>query len=373
LSKDILSYDVNRHLSDADLDAFRRRAPDPNVLIELDRHLADCADCRARLRSQSAASGTVAWLQHEISEAGGGGHLNYDDVRALAEGHSVPDAARHAAGCPSCRAEVEDLRAAIGQVPRRRRWYWAVAAAILLAVASPLIWKSWHSPANAEFTARVQDDGGTVALDRKGKLHTSSALAPADAAAVAEALRTGRLTTPEVVLELNRQKERLLGSGGTSARTFTLREPVGEAVLTGRPRFTWDRLEGAATYRVRVYDEEFRRLAESPPVSATEWTADRDLDAGHMYSWTVTADVGGQEIRAPLPPAPEAKFAVPSGGALAHIAEARRLHPEAHLLLASLYAGAGAWKQARAELEALSRTNPDSAVVRGLEASLPHK
>ena len=362
---------MNRHLTDADVAAFGRREQDPEALLALDRHLAECADCRARLRSQTATSGTYAWLRHEISEADGGGHLTYDDVRALAEGNPAAEAARHAAACPACRAEVEDLRAAIGRAPSRRRWYWAAAAAVLLAVASPLAWKTWRAPPNAEFATHLNDDGGVTALDRQGKLHTASALSTADAGVVAEALRTGRLPAPDAVLDLNRQKELLLGSGGTSARAFTLREPMGEAVLNGRPRFTWDPLEGAASYRVRVYDENFRRMAESPPVGATEWIPDRDLDPGHIYSWTVTANVRSQEIRAPLPPAPEAKFAVPAAEAMARIAEAQRLHPAAHLLLASLYARAGAWRQARTEVETLSRANPDSAVVRGLEASLP--
>ena len=129
ISTTFLNKNVNEHPTDATLAAFVRRTADAGSLIELDRHLAACADCRARLRSITGAADTLAALQRHISTRGAE-HLTFEDVQALAENRASTEAAQHARVCPLCQAEVEDLRSVIVRTAPRRQWYWAVAAAV---------------------------------------------------------------------------------------------------------------------------------------------------------------------------------------------------------------------------------------------------
>jgi hypothetical protein len=81
--------------------------------------------------------------------------------------------------------------------------------------------------------------------------------------------------------------------------------------------------------------------------------------------------MGGRQIRAPLPPAPEARFTVLAQPEAERLQQARQRYPDAHLMLAALFAQAGALEPARQELEALARANPGSPLVREIESSLP--
>ena len=73
-------------------------------------------------------------------------------------------------------------------------------------------------------------------------------------------------------------------------------------------------------------------------------------------------------MKAPVPPAPEARFQVVSAETAAEIDSARREHPANHLLLAVLYARAGALDDAAGEIESLAATDPAAAA--SLRASL---
>jgi hypothetical protein len=50
--------------------------------------------------------------------------------------------------------------------------------------------------------------------------------------------------------------------------------------------------------------------------------------------------------------------------------QARREHPDAHLLLGLLYARAGLADEAEREMKTLARLNPDSEIVRKLMQSI---
>ena len=126
--------------------------------------------------------------------------------------------------------------------------------------------------------------------------------------------------------------------------------------------------------RNRVSREYLRRkfsqgCLQSEPTS-NAWVVTQSLTPGQVYSWTVTARVGARDIREPVPPAPEAKFAVLSKARIDRLREAERQYPGAHLLLAALYAEAGAFWDARRHLAVLQQANPDSDLVRRRSASL---
>ncbi|PWU05482.1 MAG: hypothetical protein C5B51_14570 [Terriglobia bacterium] len=328
------------HPTDHELDAFLGRGLSGAALVELDGHLAGCGPCRARLESRARVETSSAWLRREIEQAPRREHLSDEAVRALAEGRPAAVAGEHVRNCAMCRSEVEDLRAFItaqasARLPRTR-WY-ALAAALLVAAFLPFGWRLWQKPA----------------------------LPPEYRAILEQATRSGRLEIPQEIAALHRKPELLLGAPEKPA-AFGLRQPLGEAVPGGQPVFVWESLSGASAYTVSVYDEQFRKVMESPELSGTEWRPDQALTAGHIYSWTVTAQVNGDRVRVPVPPAPEAKFAVLSASEAGRLAEARRRYPEQHLLLASLFARVGVVSEARKELAA-----DGSELARRLESSLP--
>jgi hypothetical protein len=97
--------------------------------------------------------------------------------------------------------------------------------------------------------------------------------------------------------------------GPASAPKFTLQAPLSTEVPGGRPTFRWTPLPGAESYGVTVFDRDFNKVADSGPLSRTDWTPDRPLPGG-TYTWQVKARRGGTEITAPGPSLPQAFFQV---------------------------------------------------------------
>jgi hypothetical protein len=371
-----------KHPNDIELAAFSKRTATPTAIVAIDRHLSACEDCRKKLEEIAGTEAFYAGVRAAIGDAAAD-HLSYEQVRDAAKGRPAPDAARHLEACSACRMEVADLSGFIATLdskperkphaapvaPPRMVWRWAIAAAVLVGLL-PLAWWASHRGQVIDYAVAIHDGGALVGLDTGGKLHTPYQIPPKYGAALQDALRTRRLTVPEAFQRASR--EVLLGSRQPSSDlALTVLHPTGEAVLTGRPRFEWEAPRPADTYRVSVYDRNFRLVAESPDLRATQWTPAEDLTAGQTYTWVVTARMGGRQIRAPLPPAPEARFTVLAQPEAERLQQARQRYPDAHLMLAALFAQAGAFEAARQELEALARANPGSPLVREIESSLP--
>ena len=364
------------HPSDSELDAFIRRTPSPTELIAIDGHLNRCPQCRARMETRMDIDRSIAWLKAEVGSSLRKDHLSEETIVSLADGEVIPEATDHLRTCVSCRSELEDVVkfAAANRPPvaNRSLRIWAVAAAILIAVLAPLFWIWTQRAPHQEIAAGLRDAGGSLTLDGNGNLHSNVALPPDYSAIVGQSLRSGQLDIGGVAAGLGRKQEVLLG-GAPSENRFALNHPFAESVLTGRPQFSWQPLAGASSYRVEVYDEEFRKVGESPNLTSTTWTPAEPLPGGHVYSWTVTAHMGSKEVREPVPPSPEAKFGVLPPDEVERLSDARSRFPNAHLLLAALYARAGALEQARAELKILESANPGSAFVTQLKKSLDAK
>jgi len=311
-----------------------------------------------------------------LSQDPDGVHLSYEEVRDAAEGRPSKVASRHLESCPQCRTEVADLHqfaATLGRKPAVRRApvmtmrRWAIAALILIGV--PISWWIWRSLSGLDYVIALKDGGGWVGLDRQGQLHTPAQI-PADcAAAVKEALASHRLPVREDYR--GAAKEVLLGPPRReTAPALTLIYPLGEAVLTGQPQFEWRATLVPESYRVRLYDRNFKLVMESPELHSETWTPGTPLAPGNTYTWEVTARVGPREVRAPVPPAPEARFEVLPQDESSRLEELRRQFASQHLMLAAEFARAGALRPAREELDALRRANPGSTLVRQIAASL---
>jgi hypothetical protein len=336
------------HPTDSELDAFIRRTSLPADLIEIDGHLSQCAPCRSRIEERMDVNRSIAWLQADLGRNLKQDHLSEETIVALAGGEVIPDAADHLRTCVACRSELDDL---VKPAPAANRGFrmWAVAAAILIAVVVPLLWISTQR-------AKHQELAG-------------AALPPDYAAIVEQAQRSGQLEVGGIASGLGRKQEVLLG-GASHENKFALNHPIAEGVLTTRPQFSWQAFAGASAYRVEVYDENFRKLGESPELTSTTWSPVEPLPDGHVYSWTVTARTGSDQVREPVPPSPEAKFVILPTDEVERLSDARRRFPNAHLLLAALYARAGVLAEARAELKLLESANPGSTLVPRLEKSL---
>ena len=353
------------HLTDEQFARFQHRTLEPAELLDVDDHLTACAECRDRLFVISGAMAQLAGLRSELSE-----HLDYDQIVAGAEGTADAGVSGHLAECAMCLAEVEDLRQFQGELKRAEnhvvempvRKTAARKLAYTAAIAAGLIMS-----ASLAFRLLRPEPSTPAPQIARNAPPAEPALTPGEQAAVQLALSTHSLERAPVLDRLIARRGVLLGAPGES-KTFAVSAPVGTVVLNDRPLFRWEAVPRASKYVVAVFDDNFQKVAESPALTDPEWRPEQPLARGRIYNWQVTAHLGGATLRSPVPPAPEARFQV----ALAEVAEqaeqARRQHPENHLLLAVLLAKAGALDGAAAELDVLAGT--DAATAQALRESL---
>ncbi|HEU4752349.1 MAG TPA: zf-HC2 domain-containing protein [Armatimonadota bacterium] len=165
---------------------------------------------------------------------------------------------------------------------------------------------------------------------------------------------------PHAVSGLVGQQGRLMGSSGDGL-PFALRGPVGTVVRTPRPTLRWEPLAGASRYRVTLARQGSDEVLESPELTTTEWTVEKDLKPGAAYTWQVTAFQGDKEVVSPVPPAPEARFRVLDTAAARSL---QRETAQAHLTLGMAYAKAGLLEDAERELQLALEADPGSEAAR---------
>jgi hypothetical protein len=221
------------------------------------------------------------------------------------------------------------------------------------------------APLPAEMRMALMDGGVRVTIDGAGRLAGLGPLTPAAQRAVREALEKGVVETPANLRQLIGQSETLLGSSDQRI-AFSLSSPVGTIVRAERPRLSWQPLEGAASYTVAVYDADFNRVAQSPPLSSTEWVLPQPLRRGGSYRWQVTALKDGKEIVAPVAPAPEARFGILDQPAADRLDRDEEEGRNSHLVRGVLAAQAGLLDDAEREFQALQDANPRSPIARKL-------
>ena len=351
------------HLDNQQLKGYQLRTLAPADLLAADAHIAGCEQCRSRL--PGAAAPALAGLRAQFTE-----HLDYDQIVECSEGRGGEALEQHLAECELCRGEVADLKDFRGElasfprskvvampapVTKSRLPVWAGIAAGTILAAGFSYW-SLRSRANIQPPVQI------------AQAPPAEAALPADQqAALQAALSDRKLERATVLDRLITKRGVLLGAPG-EARTFDLTAPMGTTVLNDRPIFRWQAVRGASQYVVSLFDDAFRKITESPALTVAEWQPEQPLERGRIYNWQVTAKVGGATLRAPLPPAPEARFQVAGAEQDAQIENARREHPGNHLLLAVLMAKAGALDDTARELDALAAT--DAATADALRESL---
>jgi hypothetical protein len=349
-------------------------------------------------------------------------HLTAEQTAEYVDRHLSGDSLQlvtdHLAGCEQCVLAVEDLRAFRNEIApsldheyqpmgvptsvTKESWLGRFAssfrvspvpafggvalAVLLLAVVAWLVWRlptqrepeiaavpapvSQPSPStkpvqppqpeDAAVVAQVNDGGRVLTLDQEGKLSGADDLPAGYKSLLTKTLSTQRIEKSSQLQGLARPPSSLMSSENQTDQ-FSVIEPVGRVLLTDKPAFQWTPLEGATGYMVEVYDEQFRPVASSPQVSNSSWTT--KLPRGNVYSWQVKAFKDGQEITAPRPPAPQARFRVVDQAKATELAQAKRAYGSSHLTLALLYAEAGLLKEAEQELRLLLKSNPNSELA----------
>lgn len=215
------------------------------------------------------------------------------------------------------------------------------------------------TPDPANLIAALTDGETQITLDRQGQLGGLAQLNPPQQQLVMLALQAGKVSLPVAPAPLGKRPEVLL-SAPVGGETFALAGPVGKVVLSNRPQFRWQPLKDAVSYRVTIFTANYDVVAQSPELTTTTWTPPQALPREQLYLWQVTALKDGQEIKAPVAPAPEARFKILDQAKADEIAAARRRTPVSGLLLGLLYAQAGLFDEAERELQKLAKQNPQA-------------
>jgi hypothetical protein len=198
----------------------------------------------------------------------------------------------------------------------------------------------------------------------------AAGLSNEEQALVAAASATGRVDVPATVRALAGSVGQLLGSSRSSAAMQPM-TPSGTLVANGTPQLSWKPVAGAVSYRVAVFDENFRELTSSGSITSTSWTPSRPLPVNATIAWQVTAHLSnGSDVLAPAPPQPEARFSVVDAQAAAKIAEWRSRLADQPIALGILLANAGLIDDAAREFDRAAAQPSQADLAAKLRASL---
>jgi hypothetical protein len=221
------------------------------------------------------------------------------------------------------------------------------------------------SPANQTIVASLKDNNREIRVDPEGKLTGMEGFDESSQRMVKAALSGEGLSKPNVLANISSPPIKLLGEPAGES-TLQLIGPIGIVVTEQRPNLKWRELNGATSYVVSVFDNNFNSVAQSPPLTKLAWTIALPLQRGQTYSWEVTAVKEGKEITAPVAPAPRAQFRILEAEKLSALTKLKGQKPESHLALGLMYARLGLVTDAEREFRELVKENPDSALAKKL-------
>lgn len=248
-------------------------------------------------------------------------------------------ALRHLGTCADCatlaspnlEADVDAVKAALGEKDERRRWFWPVAIAASIAIVLALLaLRTFYRQALP--TAPVTTSASDPAPSN-----------PEWTRLIQTALTTGRLPFPADLDSLRRGPDVFRGTTGEAPEIV---RPAGIVTDETRPRFSWPAQAGAA-YVVSVFEGD-REIARSEPLRVNGWTPERDLPRGRTYVWQVRAQSQTSDRIIPGPPSPPARFRIVSEEDHRDLHAAMTQHPGDRILHAVLLARSGLHDEALA-------------------------
>ena len=275
----------------------------------------------------------------------------------------IEEIGAHVAACDACSemllhssdfaGATDSLWDAASAAPAARRiTWWLAAAAILAAAIGILLFLRPSAPhQQVPLVVHTRPTRPPVAAVDYGRPEWNDDMRAAEA--------TRRLTTPAFLRDLRVPGESLRGSNPDEI--YRVEAPIGVAVESDRPRFTWTAPPGPARVRV-VRDDDSEAVVSPPLADARAWTPDRPLERGRRYRWQVRIE--SSPVRTlPGPGEPPAYFYVIDKAGAEEIEAARKTGNP--VLLAVVLAKHGLVGEAK---DVLSRV--DSALARELRASL---
>jgi hypothetical protein len=308
-------------------------------------------------------------------------HLTADEITAYVDA-TVDEVDReiietHLEICATCAEDVQDLRNV--QAPmrsRKRAWYALAGLAAAAALAAIIVWNGRNvqqpgpsSVATPAIVVSLKNGVGRVTLDTAGTLTGIPTLAAGDADLIVAALRSGRVDVPSSTSALRGRTETLLGAPSAAASFRQLR-PLFTAIESQSPRFEWTALPAATSYAVSVFDANLDKIAQSGPLTATEWTPTQPLPRGRTYLWQVRARTPAGDVIAPAPPTPESRFRVLDPAEADRVVAWRERYAGSPLALGVLFAHAGLLEEAERYLKDVVAANPSSSPAQQLLASV---
>ena len=412
---------MTEHLTEQTIELYRRSQISPGERRLTEAHLAACESCVERVLNSDHASLAFNSLKEALLPAANEApfHLSNAELRKFAAGGgSTTDKViceSHLEVCEQCSEELQRLSAVVRQPqaanakvstlsPRYDRpgrgWISftparvaAVIAIVGLLALLILLWRqqtarnesartgtregpiaspsvapaSVPTPAaesqpDPAATVLLKDNGREIRLDREGSLTGLEGFDGPLQQMVKTALSGERLTKPKALEGLTSRRLQLLGES-TGEKTFRLLSPLGKVIIEDRPTLKWQPLPGATGYVVSVFDGNFNRIAQSPPLTKTDWTMGVPLSRGGNFFWEVTATKDGVQLSAPVAPAPRAQFRVLDADNWKALTKLKGQQPVSHLALGLIYARAGILGEAQSEFRQLVKENPDSAAA----------
>jgi predicted anti-sigma-YlaC factor YlaD len=419
---------MEQHISDRDVKAYLESELEPERLLSVDEHLAICGECRSRAMAHAGLFADTTFRSLLETDPADADHLSYEMLALYVDG-AIDDVDReivdaHTQQCHECSRQIEDLTKLKHQdnavipsaLPAKATSWWTAVnslrwirlavpalACVLIAVTLWWVWSDRKenrvetvnvppanvtgpvvatpvlSPDNVELansgtgtpgsnaeetpTVLALNDGNSrIEMDANGNLKGLEYTQLESS--VKAALTTQSINISPVAKQLRPPGQVTMGES-SSGIAFALTGPVGKVIETDRPQFRWQPLKDAESYRVVIFDDNFNKVAESPPLRQTAWTPAARLKRGTIYQWHVVAANDGKEIKSPVMPAPEPKFKVLDANAANEIAAAKR-SGGSHLVLGILYANAGLLDESEREFQILAKQNPSSSVVKKL-------
>lgn len=330
------------HLAHKQFAGYRDRALSPAELLEVDAHVAECSECRDRLYGENHVAAGIRALRSRLAR-----HLGYAEIVACSEGNGKPSQLQHLRECPACQGDVQDLsrfRTERVEIPRKPQGppvtKWVKyrlplgIGAVVLAVAGLVTFVLTRPASAPPPPPSVVVQGADPALP------------PAEREILQRALNAGKFEPAPILATLITAKP-----GAAAPTGLYVLGPLGTVVLVDRPVFRWSLTSDATSFVVTIFDEQSRKLAESPSLSSTDWTPPAPLPRGVVLKWHVTARTkSGATIQAPAAAGPEARFQVVPQPVVDRIEVLRRDFPGNPMLLAALYAHAGALDAVEATL-----------------------
>jgi len=324
-------------------------------LLALDDHLSACAECRAAL------SPPLSRAEASLRDALAGEHPEYEEIEGYVE-ETLPAAAMeemkaHLALCAMCAEEVRDLRPAVER-SRPPQWtWWAVAAAVLLAILGAIALFRPRSEREVLVPRVVKVAPVPEPAERPAAVDPLAQLSPSLRRTL-DQLRAGVVPGAAISEELRGDRERRRGKREGDSELGVV-APLG-VVEDTRPMFRWTSNRDAS-WVVEVFDASYRRAARSGTLTATRWRPEAPLRRGAVYSWQVFETSSGGESTAPAPPEPPARFRILDERSAAELRDARTTR--SHLAAALVYAREGILDRAASEMSLAQTQHPQSKEI----------